>query len=92
MSSIFQEILITNKERKKDRKTERNRNFETESSKSLTRSMQDRSRNKEGNRPDHQKHRGLPEFSCNAFSGKVDSTVVKFVQNRHFGKGNIVAG
>jgi hypothetical protein len=25
--------------------------------------------NKEGNRPDHQKHRGLPEFSCNAFSG-----------------------
>jgi hypothetical protein len=25
--------------------------------------------NKEGNRPDHQKHRGLPEFSCNAFLG-----------------------
>jgi hypothetical protein len=25
--------------------------------------------NKEGNWPDHQKHRGLPEFSCNAFLG-----------------------
>jgi hypothetical protein len=25
--------------------------------------------NKEGNPPDHQKHFGLPEFSCNAFSG-----------------------
>jgi hypothetical protein len=25
--------------------------------------------NKEGNRPDHQKHRGLPEFSRNVFSG-----------------------
>jgi hypothetical protein len=25
--------------------------------------------NKEGNPPDHQKHLGLPEFSCNAFSG-----------------------
>jgi hypothetical protein len=47
MSSIFQEILITKKERKTERQKERKKERKRiELSKSLTRSMQDRSRNK----------------------------------------------